>query len=362
MRSSKLRLAPIIGLSLMAVLLVPGSVAAASPLSMYVPRIAGNCVYIEAPANKTLTLTWKDSASMLKESASIPTGAYGDPRYCSASHVIEVGDRLKVVLGSNSHKLTIPNLTARINRVTDVIRGTGPAGARVSVECGHSPFGQFEPCQWHKTVTVNSAGNWSAQIPFDVFGGWEMNAAWFNAYGDLVYREVTTPYVQVFLDKARFSGVTRPLSSATVDLADEALVDKGSGTGDSGPLVGSFIGEFRNTDGDLVTVEPGDHVSSSVATDASFVVPEISATATAANDRVAGECGYTGEFHGVVVELYRNGHMRGFTLDGYTDGTFDFDFKDAFPSDTDIRAGDKLFIKCITNDGFDYAVKVIFAT
>jgi hypothetical protein len=98
MRSSKLRLAPILGLSLLTVMLLPGVAAAhtESPLSMYVPAIGGECLYFRAPADQTLTLVWKNSAGALKENASIPTGVSGDPDYCSTSNVIEVGDRLKV--------------------------------------------------------------------------------------------------------------------------------------------------------------------------------------------------------------------------------------------------------------------------
>jgi hypothetical protein len=361
MRSSKLRLAPIIGLSLLTVMLLPGVAAAASNLAIYVPAINGNCLYFRAPANQTLTLTWKDSAGALKESASIPTGVSGDPNYCSTSNVIEVGDHLKVTLGSNSHKLTIPNITARVNRVTDVIKGTGPVGAHLGIDCGGGPFGAFEPCQWHKNVTVNSAGNWSVQIPFDVYGGWTMHASWFNSYGDLVSRNVTVPYFQVFIGQARFSGIARPGISAMVDLQDASMVDKGSASADSDPITGWFTGQLRDDANHVVPVAVGDRVSSDIAPDASFVVPEIDARATAADDHVWGQCELTPAYNlGVFVELYRNGHLRGAAWEGFTDGTFDFDFQHTFPDPVNVMAGDKLFVKCIQGEG-DFAVKVIFA-
>lgn len=360
MRSSKLRLAPVIGMSLMAALLMPATTVAASTLAIYVPAIGGECLYFKAPANKTLTLIWKDSAGTLKEQASIPTGVSGDPFYCSDNNVIEVGDRLKDVIGSNSHKLTIPNITARVNRVTDVIKGTGPAGAHLSIDCGGGPFGAFEPCQWHKNVTVNNAGNWQAQIPFDVYGGFRMHASWFNSYGDLVTRNVTVPYFQVFLGQARFSGIARHDITATVDLQDASMVDKGSGSGHSDPYSGWFTGQLRDSGNNLVDVDPGDYVSSNVAPNASFQVPEIDATATASDDHVWGQCELVGPYMGVFVELYRNGHLRGAAWEGFTDGTFDFDFQETFPDRANIMVGDKLFIKCIQDEG-DFAVKVIFA-
>ncbi len=351
------------GAVLVATLLIgalPGSaVAATSNLAIYLPAVGGNCIYVTAPADKTLTLTWKDASGTVKEVASIPTGV-GDPAYCSSKKVIAVGDKLRVRYGSHSHKLTVPNVTVKVNRVTDRISGTGPVGKRLRIECGALPFGQFEPCQWAKSVTVSSAGTWSAKVPIDLYGGWTMSVKWHNAYGDVVYYETTVPYFVVYLGKARFTGVTTPLDSATVTVADLSLTPKGSGSGASGPREGTFAGKLRDADGHLVTVTPGDFVSSSVSSDASFVVPQISATATAADDHVWGQCELTSSYKDVYVELYRNGRLRGAADEGMNDGTFDFNFRHVFPRSVNVMAGDKLLIECIEGEG-DRVVKVIFA-
>jgi hypothetical protein len=340
--------------------LLPGSVAAAtSNLAINLPAVGGSCMYVTAPANKTLGLTWKDASGAVKEVASVPTGV-GDPMYCSTNNVIAVGDKIKVSYGSHSHKLIVPNVAVTVNRITDVIKGTGPAGTRLRIECGHYPFGQFEPCQWTKSVTVNSQGKWSARVPFELFGGWTMDVRWRNAYGDEVYYETTVPYFAVYLGKARFSGVTTPLDSATVTVLNSTMAPKGSGSAASGPRVGSFAGKFRNAKGRLVTVLPGDLVSSSVSPDASFVVPQISATATAADDHVWGQCEATDSYLTVYVELYRNGRLLGAADEGMNDGTFDFNFRHTFPRSVNVRAGDKLLVQCIQGEG-DRAVLVIFA-
>ncbi|MEP7158519.1 MAG: hypothetical protein ABI797_03765 [Chloroflexota bacterium] len=359
MRSKFMRAGALSGLVMAAFLTMPIPAAATSTLAINVPQIDGNCLYIKAPANRTVTLTWKDYAGGLKESASIPTGS-DDPLYCSTSNIIEVGDKLKVVMGSKSHKLTIPSLTGRINRVTDVIKGTGPAGAHLTIYCGASPFGGFEPCQWSKNVTVSSAGTWKVQTPLDLVGGWTMDVTWHNSFGDVASFDVTAPWFQVFIGQARFSGVAQPLSTATVDLDDSSLEFKGSGSGDAAPRTGWFTGQLRDAQGDLVTVAAGDHVGSDVAAGASFVVPMIVANATAADDHVWGSCELTPTYEGVWVELYRDGHLRGVALEGFTDGTFDFDFQETFPDRANVMVGDKLFVKCIQGEG-DYAIKVIFA-
>lgn len=352
------------GALLTAVLFVgtlPGSAAAAtSNLAIYLPAVGGNCIYLTAPPNKTISLTWKDASGTVKEMKSIPSGV-GDPAYCSSKNVIALGDKIKVRYGSHSHKLIVPYVTVGVNRITNVIKGTGPAGTRLRIECGGSPFGQFEPCQWTKAVTISSQGKWSARVPFDLFGGWTMSAKWHNAYGDEVYYETTVPYFAVYLGKARFEGVTTPLDSATVTVADSTMTPKGSGSAASGPRVGSFAGKLRDAGGQLVTVAPGDFVSSSVSKDASFFVPQISATATAGDDHVWGQCELTSSYNGVFVELYRNGRLLGAANEGMNDGSFDFNFRHVFPKPVNVMAGDKILVKCIQGEG-DFAVKVIFAS
>ncbi len=342
---------------------LPGQTVAASAsnLAIYVPYIGGNCIFVTAPPDKTISLTWKDTTGTVKELRSIPTGV-GDPAYCSTKNVIAVGDKLKVRYGSHRHTLTIPTLTAEVNRIRNVVHGTGPAGARLRVQCGAYPFGQFEPCQWAATVTVSSSGKWSTRVPFDLFGGWTMDATWHNSYGDEVGRETTTPYFQVYLRQARFAGVTSPSGSANVTVAHSTMTAKGSGTAvASDPRVGSFKGKFRDSRGHLVTVAPGDYVSSSVSPDATFVVPQITATATAANDHVWGACELTDSYLTVYVELYRHGRLVGAADEGMTDGTFDFNFRHTFPRPINVRAGDKLLVECIQSEG-DRAVMVIFAS
>lgn len=341
--------------------LAPGSAAAAtSNLAIYLPAVGGSCMYVTAPPGKTLSLTWRNASGAVKEVASVPTGV-GDPMYCSTRNVIAVGDKIKVSYGAHSHKLTVPNVTVSTNRVTNRISGTGPAGVRLRIECGHSPYDQFEPCLWAKAVTVSSTGTWSVKVPFDIFGGWTMDVRWRNAYGDVVYYETAVPYFEVYLGKAKFAGFTTPLDSATVTVADSSLNPKGSGTAASGPREGAFAGKLRNAKGRLVSVAPGDVVSSSVSDDASFIVPQISATATAADDHVWGACELTGPYKWVFVELYRNGRRLGTANEGASDGTFDFNFRHVFFQSVNVRVGDKLLIECIQGEG-DRAVKVIFAS
>jgi hypothetical protein len=294
----------------------------------------------------------------IKETTSIPTGTAGDPLYCSTGNVVQVGDVLKVTKGSKTHKLVVPNVTAEIDRETDTMSGRAPQGT-LRIECGGSPYGQFEPCQYTKTVTVGSNHRWSVHVPFNLFGGFTMDAKWHDSYGDIVYRWATTPYFRIFLGQARVSGFGVPDTQPSVLLEDASHAQKGmvmtTAAGD-----GSFSGTLRSDSNHKVNVQPGDFAISDIAGDASFTVPTITATATAANDHVSGACELNGSYNGVFVELFRNGHRVGAAAEGLNDGTFDFDFGHTFPDPANVKIGDKLFVECIQGEG-DLVVKVIRA-
>ncbi len=255
----------------------------------------------------------------------------------------------------------MPNLTATIDRVTDTMSGRGPAGSKLRIECGGSPFGQFEPCQYTKNVTANGSGNWSQHIPIDLFGGFTMSVKWHNDFGDIVYRWVTTPWFEVFLGQAQWSGVGSANSSPSILVQDASSAQKGTDTATAGPD-GSFSGFVRDNADHKVNIQPGDHVTSDIASDAEFVVPDISATANAANDHVRGQCELTDTYGGVFVEVYRSGQLVGAALGGASDGTFNIDFGHASPTThkANIKVGDQVLVKCIEGSG-DYAVKVIVA-
>ena len=348
------------GLAALVSLALPATTAAAtpSPMAIYVPRLDGPCMFFTAPANQTIALVWKNSIGVIKESTSIPTGTGGDPMYCSSSNVVQVGDLLKASNGPKTHKLTIPNLTAEIDRETDTMSGRGPVGT-LRIECGGSPYGQFEPCQYVKIVTVNSSHRWSLHLPFDLFGGFTMSAKWHNSYGDIVYRWATTPYFRVFLGQARVSGFGVPDTQPSVLLEDSSHMQKGM-VMTTAATDGSFSGTLRDGSNHKVNVQPGDYAISDIAGDADFQVPTITATATASNDRVVGQCELNGTYNGVFVELFRNGHRVGAAYEGLNDGSFDFDFRHTFPDPANVKVGDKLFIGCIQGEG-DRAIKVIFA-
>jgi hypothetical protein len=127
----------------------------------------------------------------------------------------------------------------------------------------------------------------------------------------------------------------------------------------SGNLLGSwssmigldqrFAGRLRDGAGALVVVAPGQYVSSSIASDAAFTVPEIDAIADVASDTVSGRCSDTGRAeHKVWIRILRNGIRRGFAATG-TDaaGYFSEDMSQAFPDESVIKHGDDVLVSCV---------------
>jgi hypothetical protein len=243
----------------------------------------------------------------------------------------------------------VPDLSARVNRVTDRARGTGPAQQIVKV--GWAGGDVFE----QRRVRVRADGTWSFQLPFDVRGGQSITLDWKSAKGDTVNTGGSAALMVATLGSARFIGnSSKPFADVEV-LIDG--VNDGSWSGQSDHF-GQFTGRFRRATGELIEVAAGDHISApSIASDLDWVVPDVQISADATTEMVVGQCAGTL----AVVELFRTGHRRGFVLavPGLSD-EFEFDFSDPFASDhvtglsanpANVKHGDRLRVQCILGTG-----------
>ena len=346
--------------TLMLTVVAPGALAGAAPAPTPITfdylQLGLECVYATAAPSVAVTLTWKDSAGSLKFRETQVSTESGSLYYCSsdASVVIAIGDRLRATDGSTTHRLVVPRLTIDVNRVRNKLNGAGPAGATLRLECGGGPLPRFEPCLWHKRVTVNDAGRWSKVVPWDVIGGEMFFVRWKSGGGDFVYAMAITPFVTVTLGKSQFTGATGAGQAAHLTLSDPTtheVVATGSGIGDPN---GRFSARFRDEAGNPVPVSPGHELDGYVAPDADMIVPDINATASAATNIVSGRCFDTGRSnHTVFIHLYRYGHERGWALeDTEADGSFTIDFMaDGFRDTADVKAGDRILVQCMQTGG-----------
>lgn len=345
--------------AMMLAALVPGALAGAAPVAIVFDylQIGTQCVYAEAPAGASIELTWKSAGGAVKHHETQVATDVGTLYYCSTnpSTVLAIGDRLKAESGSVTHLLVIPELTIKGKRDSNSLKGTGPAGATLRVECWGGPLPRFEPCQWNRLVVASSEGKWSKLVPWDVIGGERFAIRWRSAGGDFVYAGGMAPYVTVTLGKSRFSGATQTDQVALVALEDATTHEVLAADNPAGvPPFGEFDGRFRNQHGDPVPVMAGYQLITDIAPDADLIIPDVEATASAATNIVSGKCFDTGRSERTVfLHLFRSGHERGWVLeDTDEEGNFTIDFmEDGFRDPANVKVGDRILVMCMQTEG-----------
>ena len=343
------------------VALTPGAVAAGTSTLAFTALIGNPCVTIDgATPDANVKLVIRDSFGTLLVRQDLSADISGSASYC-AGFGIATGHKLKAVTASDEHVLVVPELSIRLNRVTDRLRGTGPAGATLRIRCERAdPFRHFEPCIWRDGVTVGSDGDWATNVPFDFIGGAEFFVRWRSGE-DQVIAWGTAPFISVTLDRSRFDGATRSGAVSHVELEGKA-----STTVIGDPFDGTFRDRFRDDLDEPVDLAPGDILVTDISPDAHFIVPNIDATVGVNSDVVSGRCYDTGSSARLVqVLLHRSGKERGWALlDTEADGSFSFDFQtdgDPFWTNADVRDGDRLTVRCMQVEG-DWVQRVIFAS
>jgi hypothetical protein len=334
---------------------VPATVSAAGAISIS-GDIGGTSLRITAPTDTPLTLTWKSAGGAVKETASFTSSDWGVTYYESVNEtMLAVGDRIKVSDGTNVHVLVVPQLSINVNRERDTLKGTGPAGDVVRLRCSGGPLPGFEGCVWRDRVRVDSTGHWGRHLPWDIRGGAMYHAVWLSASGDRVWTTGVAPFVHVTIGRATFSGSFRPDKTAHIVVRDGVTLDPlATGSAVGGSFDGDMSGRFRDAGNAPYRVVPGDRISSDIAADLDFVVPDIQASADAATDTVSGQC-FDQQPAAVKIDLYRNGFHRGYAWDG-TDETSHFATymphpESLFYNEAVIKVGDHVSVACMTPEG-----------
>lgn len=349
-------------LSMVALVLSAGAVAAASAMTFYL-TVGGSCVTVYgSEPNSTVVLTWKDAQGNLKPSEVQATTDWGYSYHClSGGAVTTAGDRIKASDGVTVHKLVVPDLSIRINRTTETLRGTGPANAVIRLQCGSfgSPFPSFEGCMWHNRTRATDGGTWSWRFlssDWNILGSASFYAEWLSPGGDDVWADGYAPYLVVRLANSTFAGAYRPNQTAHVVVAGATLDVKATGTATGSALDGTMRGHLLKASGKRYALQAGDQLSSDIAADAKWVVPAIDATADAATDTVSGKCWDSGvSARAVLVEVYRLGHSRGWGISSTeSDGSFALwlaNGDDFYVHPVDIHVGDRIVVSCFQNTG-----------
>jgi len=312
--------------------------AAYAPLTLNV-YIGDNCIRGRAADHASVNVVLRDSGGTLKSSQTVTAAANGSFTACSNSQIVEIADQIHVNDGiHDARDVTVPELTLYQNRDTNVYKGRGPAGQYVTLICGLS--NGFEPCSATWKLKVNAQGQWGYKPGWDVRGDEDMGLRWKDVDGDVFNVWNTSPFVSVTIGQAAVTGAARAGSSATVVLMKGNTLDvRGTAYPVGAPGYGTFKSKFLTTGGSKAKVHVGDHVTSDIASDADFIVSNITATANVSTGHVVGDCVPDSLW---FMGIYRNGEL----IDG-ADWRFDSDthFNENFSS-LPLMAGDRVLISC----------------
>lgn len=327
--------------------------AAPRPLQALV-GVGGDCIGGQAKPNTFVKTVVRDSTGTTKIRSAATVDAQGSWDACLdflsfSAEPIGAGDKVSLHDFETGQTLdfTIPRVTMTVNRVTDVVSGTAPAGMKLAVEAADSQgilFGD-QPYDLTKHVTAASNGTWSHDFGsngINLIGGAQLEVRESLKSGNvLIYRDMYVPGVQITLGSSEFFGFIAPYKHIGIKL------DQGGNRVATGDAVGAdgnsgFDGRFIDAQGELYRVAGGEMFHApALGPDASWRIPEIDGTANASSDVVTGTCFANDPW---VVEAGPFAFDFG-TSD--SNGQFSTDLTDS----GGIAHGDAVLIACLSSGG-----------
>ena len=244
------------------------------------------------------------------------------------------GDKIRMRAGGQERIVAVPNLLPSVDRVDDVIRGRAKPGQTVDFLIIHSPTLATSEISSH-SATAGSNRRYTLDLSgeVDLLGN------------DLVFASVSTardnftalafvPFVAIEFRSQRLIGATAPDTNLRFVLASADAAVKAD-RGASSIILGLFIAELYDDEGFAVYPEPGDWLSSTLASDATLEIPISELRARAWNDQVAGRCMPNSEYR---IDT-PNGSVTGMTS---ASGAFSRDLS----GQINIRRGDNVTVTC----------------
>jgi hypothetical protein len=326
-----------------------GAVAApvAAANNSILDAILGDCQFTgyQAGSKKTVKIEWRDADGALKSKHSVTSNSAGQfLTKCERYEEIESGDTVKSIIGGvSSPILTIPPLTAVIDRDADTITGVTTANKQIGVELITYDGAFVASNDYNSSAVSNNSGAYFFDASTaDIMGYDDVYLFWGNARGDLVIRYAAAEAITVWIGRAVTSVVGNHGTDVDLELKDGVDVIGRSG---------GYLWEGRNgfyfydDDGSRVRAAVGNDVNANFAPDADFTLPNITAVISKSADRVTADCGLGAGF-GVAVDVYARDGTGFRSRVGITDGSGDFEANFAASPTHNIVAGDKVDVFC----------------
>ncbi len=133
---------------------------------------------------------------------------------------INAGDAIKIRVEGRKRTFTVPDIRPRIDRVGDVIRGRGPAGATIQVRVERVEATGTE-LGIAREATVDARGRWRLDLAgeYDIVGGWRVSVR-LDDDGMLVLADSGVPFVALSVAAAAVSGSANPGQTVHLRLVD----------------------------------------------------------------------------------------------------------------------------------------------
>ena len=204
---------------------------------------------------------------------------------------LRAGDILDASGGAKHRTFTIPAITVAMDRVTDVVKGTGPHQSKLKVSVKACSVQMFicKP-KVSRTRPTSATGAWSTDFTgaYDVLGEDEVDVVFTSSKGDHVRRISNVPFMSFFVDTSLVRGQVNAGQATTFTLKAGGNVIATSHTTGAGG--GDVEGTFKHN-GVPVLLDRGDKITGTFASDAKITVPaQFDVSGDAVADTISGHC------------------------------------------------------------------------
>jgi len=353
LRRFRRRLALAVTSALIGAALLPGPAAAATPITFYI-TVDGTCQAGMGEPEASFNVRLFAPNGDLVEKLTV-TSAVSGYWFACFDHPAGPGDKVRATGGGSDRTVTIPNLTAKGNRVTDKVTGHWIPNTALNVCIVHMTtfsLGMFDCVAG--ASDANGAYSVDFTSTFDVDGG-DQAAATYTSGSDEFHVGFTFPYMVATRNDAYVQGTLNPGQEATITLRSGSGNFRGSMTVENG-LYLTFEGFFRNSAGSIVRARAGDRVVGTFAGDATLTIPDITASGVPSTDAVTGHCLPNKPFK--LFATHAN-----YSDSAYREGTTDAsgNFTRDLTADMNLVAGDILELTCRYATG-DQVHRVTYVT
>lgn len=279
-------------IALVALAVLPASPARAGATFTFIVYVNDTYTYGFGPPNTPHTITLYAPGGAIADVAKVNTDGNGQWTVTWDVPVIR-DSKIKAATATASRTLTVPRLTVRANRVTDVVSGRAPSGTALHITFGH--YSSLDPTSatyYAASSTADGSGNFSSDFTAqaNMVGRDYVIVSFSNSAGDTFTNGIPVPYMSVRRTSSNVTGALNIGTTATIELRTSANGLRGTASGNWGQLSDIFYSSFVNTDGDLVAVRSTNKVIGSFATDATVTIPSSTLTADASSNQATGSC------------------------------------------------------------------------